>query len=210
MTLRTLLLSTLLGATLLGCLVRPQFEYEVEPGAPVARFATLALDPRPLVWRVEGQRVVDPWEYREAVLQEFRTRGFRPAKAEEADLWLDIVAMAPGSGPQRTVAPTNGGQGRNNMRAGGRAQAADGTTFGAPGGPVGAQAAAYNAIPTQMTVMVKVVSRADEKTLWYGSVTMPANKPGDGVQKQPADWVHKLLEPLPAREKVEADGQKQP
>jgi hypothetical protein len=209
MTRYTPVLITLLGATLLGCLVRPQFEYEVEPGAPVARFATLALDPRPLVWQVDGQHVVDPWEYREAVVQEFRARGFHPVKADAADLWLDIIAMAPGTGQaQRTVPPPNGGQGRNNVRAGGRSQAADGTTFGAPGGPVGAQPAAYNAIPTQMTVMVKVVSRADEKTLWYGSVTMPANKAGEAGQKQPSDWIHKLLEPLPAREQPVANGQK--
>jgi hypothetical protein len=206
--------SLLLGAALiamLGCIHKPVFDYEIEPGAPVTQFATVALDPRELVWQVEGQRPIDPWEYRAAVVKELRQRGYRFVKAGEADLWLDIIAVSPAGGrPDQAVAQLlpNGGQASaRNQRGIGRQ--ADGTAMGVPGAgsSVGAEAAAYNARPTEVTTIVKLVSRADEKTLWTGTVVIPAYRPGSGPQVPPAEWIHRLLVPLPPCAKNQASVQ---
>jgi hypothetical protein len=189
----------LLGVALLGCIHKASFEYEVEPGAPVARLGTVAMDPRELVWEVEGQRPIDPWEYRAAVVKELRQRGYRFVKAEGADLWLDIIAVSPaGSGNERTplvMQPSGAQSSARNQRGMGRP--AEGSTFGAPGGPVGAEGPVYNARPVEVTTVIRLVERASEKTLWTGTAVIPPHRPGSGPEVTAAEWIGRLLAPLP-------------
>ena len=196
-------IALLLGIALLGCIHKPIFDYEVEPGAPVARFRTVAQDPRELVWQVEGQHPVDPWEFRAAVVKELHQRGFHFVKAEEADLWLDIITMSPAANrsdraPSILNPNTTQGSARNRS---GNGRPVEGSTFGSPGGPVGSGGAAFNATPLEVTAIVKLTSRMDEKPLWTGTVVIPAYRPGSGPQITVAEWIAKLLAPLPGSAK---------
>ena len=65
---------------------------------------------------------------------------------------------------------------------------------------------------TERTVIVKVLTRDGEKRLWAGSVLMPPPRSGAGLQPSAADWMRKLLAPLPGRTLSEAPaaGSRQP
>ena len=172
-----------------ACAPSSPFAYSVEPGPALDRLRTVALDPRGLAWVLEGQRAVDPGEFRAPVAQELRGKGFRFVQADAAELWLDLIAMEPASARPVPVAKEGEGEGRGRRGQGCRG-----------GGRQGGEAAVPMRHPSGgLTLIVKLVSCADEKTLWYGSVKIPAPKQGQGAQRGPEDWVRQLLQPLPAR-----------
>jgi len=123
-----------------------------------------------------------------AVLRELAAKGFRPVQAGAADLWLDVVVLAPGQGRGDEArggpgGPQGGGHGR------GRGGAEGGRGLG--GGPAPEPEA------RERTVIVKLVAREGERTLWTAAVDIPAHKPGDGLPVLAEDWMRRLLEPLP-------------
>ena len=49
----------------------------------------------------------------------------------------------------------------------------------------------------ERTLVVRLISRATQETLWYGSVDIPAPKPGHIVPAE--EWIKRLLAPLSNR-----------
>lgn len=177
---------------------KASFSYDGQVQA-VAGGATLALDPRQLVWQVDGMHEVDGEHYRQAVLQELAAKGFRPGSPDSADLWLDVVVLAPGQarseapelrgkgGPAASGGPGSGrGRGRG-MAEGGR---------GSGGGEAPADREPES---RERTVIVKLVAREGGRTLWTAAVAIPPHKPGKGRPVLEEDWMRRLLEPLPAQ-----------
>jgi len=175
----------------LGCGTRkPSFTYDGQAQA-VPAGATLAPDPRPLVWQVDGMREVNGEHYRMAVLRELAAKGFRPVPAASAEVWLAVVVLAPGQG--------RGGEDRGQGGHGGPQGGGHGR---GRGGAEGGRGLGGNPAPEpearERTVIVKLVAREGEKTLWTAAVDIPAHKRGDGLPVLPEDWMRRLLEPLPA------------
>ncbi|WP_306599733.1 hypothetical protein [Geothrix sp. 21YS21S-2] len=161
----------------------PRFTYDTGPGLETVR--SFALDPRQLIFRVDGRREVDAGTFRTAAILELKAKGFTQAGAGVADAWVNVIVLADGAdrdeGPARKL--DAGGEGRGKGR-------------GARGAPPELTAARHSMPSGDLTVMVKVMSRDGQRTLWYGRADLPARKPGQGPQE---DHVRTLMEPLPAR-----------
>ena len=161
----------------------PTFTYDTGPGLETAR--SFALDPRQLIFRVDGRREVEAGTFRTAAIRELKAKGFTQAGADAADVWVNVIVLADAvdrdGGPARK--PEAGGEGR-------------GKGHGGKGAPP-ELATAHHGMPSgDLTVMVKVMSRDGQRTLWYGRADLPAQKPGQGPQEE---HVRALMEPLPAR-----------
>ena len=189
----------LLAAATLGCVTEPQFTYDVRQGPVLDRAATLAVDPRALVWSLPGQHTEDPGAFRHAVLQELRAKGYLPAKPQDADLWLDVIVLAP-QRTGRTAPPPagRGGQAGGGMNPGGRGRNHD---LGAPdGGPrVEGPGQGEPSARGDLTVMVRLLSRSDEQVAWSGTLVIPGHPAKAEAHAAPEEWMHRLLAPLAAK-----------
>jgi hypothetical protein len=167
----------LLLTAALGCNKEPAFTYDAAPGG-LERMATFAVDPRQLIFRVDGKREVDPGYFRAAVLQELRAKGFTPGQAAAADLWVDVIVLAEA---EREISAAKT-QGEGDQPGAGR-----GRGKGAP------PAVGRSVASGDLIVMVKLVSRTELKTLWYGKAYLPSEK------SLPEESIRALLRPLAAR-----------
>ena len=206
MNLRTASLVLLLAAATLGCVTEPEFTYDVPKGPALDRARTLAVDPRALVWSLPGKHTEEPGAYRHAALQELKAKGFASAKAAEADLWLDVIVVGPprsGGGAPPPVA-RGGQQGGGGMNAGGRGRVHDqGAPDGGPmvgTGPMGeVTGQGEPTVRGPLTVMIRILSRSDEQVVWAGTVVIPGRRGKDDPLVAPEEWIHRLLQPLPAK-----------
>jgi hypothetical protein len=184
-----------------ACSRGPSFAHEVTPGVSLDSFHTVALDTRrDLVWVVEGQRTLEAPAYREAVLRELEAKGLRAMDPDQADLWLEVIAMV----PAREGAPGGMREGGGGGRRGGGMAAGGGR--GGLGGGRGAGALPGQAPRTppvstggELTVVVKLLSRTDQRMVWFGSATFPAPERGDAPSPldTPAGRMRRLMEPYP-------------
>lgn len=117
-------------------------------------------------------------------MEELHAKGFRFVQAGDADLWLDLMAFRPGKAPVQDAARNVPERGRRNLGQGARKAGED------PAPPRSSG---------DVTVIVRLVSRADEKVLWQGSMAVPGGKPAPDAPATPEDLVRHLLQPLPAR-----------
>ena len=198
-TTRTALALGLLG--LLGglaCTQGPTFSYERAPGVAFEDHRRFALDPRrDLAWFLEGQRTVPAPDARAAAGQELQATGYRLVEPDQADLWLEVIVAVP-ERSREGAAGGGGGKKGHDKRGGGKG--------GEGRGPEGARGAGsrpeagYAASPAgESTVIVKLLARTDQRTLWSGSGLFPAAD--KGAPQRPQDTaegrVQQLLAPCP-------------
>ena len=90
--------SALALALALGCAQRtPRCTFEQAPGVDLSRYRTFAPDPRRELLLVSRDlRRVEVPGLRERASRELESRGYLPAQAGEAELWLEVLALAPG------------------------------------------------------------------------------------------------------------------
>jgi len=192
-----------LGAgLLLACARGPVFAYERAPGVALEDLRALALDPRQdMVWSIEGQRIVPAPDYRAAVIRELEARGFRLVAPDQAQVWLEVLVGVPersGGGE----AKEGGGRGGHEKRGGGPGGGMGGSGRGQGGGPKpgGRAEPSYQALTGgEATVVVKLLARTDQRTLWSGSGSFPTpdRQAPPGFQDSPEGRVHQLLAPYP-------------
>ena len=192
----------LLGGLQTACTQGPTFAYERAPGVELEHLRRIALDPRrDLAWIIEGQRTVPAPDYRAAAIRELQAKGFRLLEPEQADLWLEVIVAVPER--SREGGP-GGGSGKkgHDKRSGGPG----GGKGGEGRGPEGARAAGnrpepgYGASPSgEATVIVKLLARTDQRTLWSGSGLFPAADKGapEGPRDTAEGRIRQLLAPCP-------------
>jgi hypothetical protein len=83
---------------LLACSGKPEFTYDVRPGAQVEALRTIAFDPREVAWVSEGQRPARAESLKRLVQETLEAQGFRLVAPEAADMWVDVIAMKPDKG----------------------------------------------------------------------------------------------------------------
>ncbi len=192
---RLFLGSALVTTLALGCAHAPVFNYDVSPNWRPAAAASVALDPRELVWNVAGQRMVGAGPFRPAVVQSIKAKGYHFVDAPQADLWVHIVVMSPVGGNTRTIMPSREGRTGDGMRGG--AHGMRGGPAGSGGFPSQDRAYVGEEPASGVTLVVELVERANLKTCWYGSVEIPPAKPGSPDDLALEEWVRRLLLPLP-------------
>lgn len=185
----------LIGIVASGC-SKPRFSYDVPLGASVAKFETIALDPRTdYAFIFEGKRQFRDPEVQDLVLAELQARGYRLAPPDQADLWVNAVLLI--SAPQSNAGygSSHGGgtgSGHGGMSHGGHASGLDAASHGSGSGHSG---------HGDTTVLVQLVTRPSLERVWYGTgVVAPAKDASGHHGQQPLpDTVKRLLEPLQAR-----------
>ena len=196
---------------LLACSGKPEFTYDVRPGAQVEALWTIAFDPREVAWVSEGQRPVRAESLKRLVQETLEARGFRLVAPEAADMWVDVIAMKPDKGEGSRGAGKPGAGGHGGGRSGG------GKSGGGMRGGQGAERdrtthLATEAAPSQrvmafegfdpggeLTFTVQILARENVQTLWIGSVHLPPQKKDKQLDHEAVmrAVVHQLMQPLP-------------
>ena len=192
----------LLGGLQMACTQGPTFAYERTPEVEFENLRRFALDPRrDLVRIIEGQRTVPAPDYGAAAVRELQAKGFRLVEPEQADLWLDVIVAVPER--SREGAPGDSGGKKGHGKRGGGSGGGMGGEGRGPEGARGAGSrpeAGYGASPGgETTVIVKLLARTDQRTLWSGSGLFPAAGKGTpkGFQDTAEGRVQQLLAPCP-------------
>lgn len=190
---------TALAALVLGCAKGPTFEYNKAPGVALERLRRVAWDPRKdVIWMVEGQRPTAAPEYRAAAVQELLAKGYWLVEPEAADLWLKVIVLVPDR--SRGEAPRAGGGAKGRSGGGGHGSGGRGGGGHRPegsGDSAGRPAQGHSS--GEVSVLVKLLARADQSSLWSGVATFPAPAKGTPVEPQdtPEGRMRRLLEPYP-------------
>jgi hypothetical protein len=180
-------LAVLLG--LAACSKGPELFYTRTPGAALDPPRAFALDPRTdLVWILEGQRTLRAPDYQRAVVQALEAKGYGRADADQAALWVDVVVAVPERGRSEGKAPEGAkGGGR---RGGGRG----GSSGGRGAEPRPTQE--WAPVSGELTLLVKVLDRTDQRVLWTGSARFPKSDAA-GLSDTPEARARLLLAPFP-------------
>jgi hypothetical protein len=178
----------------LGC-GKPRFAYEVDPVFRSGAYQTVAADPRTdRVFIREGMRPLNPELHLRAVLSELEARHYRPAHAQEADLWVATYFLVPGrpeggrGGPARashSEGPGGGRHGGGHGGSGGGRPSAGDPDMGGHG---------------TFTLIVILLDRRTELPVWQGEANLnDRDKDSNGAPLSVETAVHQLLSPLAAR-----------
>ncbi|NTW84876.1 MAG: hypothetical protein HGB30_01795 [Holophagaceae bacterium] len=190
----------LLGGLQTACTQSPTFTYERSSGVALENLRRFALNPRrDLAWILEGQRTLPAPEYREAAVRELQAKGFQLVAPEQADVWVEVIVAVPERSPGGA---SGGGKKGHDKRGGGSGKGMGGEGRGSEGGrgtgsrpEAGPQASPDG----EATVIVKLLARTDQRTLWSGSGLFPAADKGSpkGAPDTAEGRVQLLLAPCP-------------